>query len=454
MNYDALVIGAGQAGVPLAVKLAGEGQKVALAEGAEIGGSCVNFGCTPSKTIIASARAAYLARRSEDFGVITGEVKIDFAKVTARWQKVVADSRQSNTDQLDKAGVTILHDYAQFVDAHHLKIGTETVKAERIYIDTGSRPHPPQIPGLDKVRFLDYKTFLDLKELPRDLIIIGGGYIGCEYAQAFRRFGSNVTLLEQGDQILEHEDSDIADEAHQLMEMDGVRVVLQVKITKVSQTGKQIKLNIDHHGTTEVITGTHLLVVTGRTPNSDQLGLDKAGVKTDDHGYIQTDDYLQTSVPHIWAMGDVNGRGAFTHTAYNDYEIVWDHFKGGKRKVTDRLEIYGVYIDPPVGRVGLTESEVRKSGQKALIATMPLSDVSRAIERDETQGLVKVLVDARSKQFLGAAMIGIEGDELIHIIADLMYAKAPYTVVQNAVHAHPTVAELLPSLMQKLHPLD
>lgn len=454
MKYDALVIGAGQAGIPLAVALAGDGQKVALAEGAEIGGSCVNFGCTPSKTIIAGARAAYLARRSADFGVITGEVKIDFAKVTERWHKVVADSRQSNTDSLKKAGVTILRDYARFEDPHRLKVGKESVEAERIYVNTGSRPHPPSIPGLDRVDALDYHTFLELKELPRHLVVIGGGYIGCEYAQAFRRFGSDVTLLEEGDQILAREDVDIAGAAHQAMEMEGVRIVLHVNITQVAQNGKQIRLNVDHHGTTEIIDATHLLVVTGRRPNSDQLGLDKAGVKTDEHGYIVTDEYLQTSVPHIWAMGDVNGKGAFTHTSYNDYEILWDHIKGGKRKVTDRIEIYGVYIDPPVGRVGLTENDVRKSGQKALIATMKMTDVSRAIERDETQGMIKVLVDAESKQFLGAAMVGIEGDELIHVFADLMYAKAPYTVVMNAVHAHPTVAELLPSLLHSLKPLE
>ncbi len=453
MKYDALVIGAGQAGIPLAVALAGDGQKVALAEGAEIGGSCVNFGCTPSKTIVASARAAYLARRSEDFGIITGEVKVDFARVIERWHKIVADSRQSSTDQLNQAGVALLRDYATFIDEHHLTVGKETVEADRIYLDTGSRPHSPRIPGLDTVNALNYKTFLDLKELPHHLIIIGGGYIGCEYAQAYRRFGSAVTVLEQGDQILSREDEDIADEIHEVMETDGVRVVLQVKITNIAQHGKQIRLSVDHHGTTEVVEGTHLLVATGRKPNSDQLGLDKIGVKIDNRGYIQTDEYLQTSVPHIWAMGDVNGRGAFTHTAHNDYEIVWDHYKGGKRKVTDRIEIYGVFIDPPLGRVGLTENDVRKSGQKALIATMPMSDVSRAVERDETKGFVKVLVDARSKQFLGAAMIGLNGDELIHIFADLMYARAPYTVVQNAVHAHPTVAELLPTLMHKLHPM-
>ena len=333
-------------------------------------------------------------------------------------------------------------------------VGGVAVEADRIYIDTGSRPHMPSIPGLDRVEALDYHTFLDLKELPRHLVIIGGGYIGCEYGQAFRRFGSAVTILEEGDQILSREDADVAGAVHQAMEMEGVRIVLHTNITQVSQSGKTIRVHVDHHGTTEVIDATHLLVVTGRTPNSDQLGLDKVGVKTDERGYIQTDEVLRTNVPHIWAMGDVNGRGAFTHTAYNDYEIVWDHFKGGTRKVTDRIEIYGVYVDPPVGRAGMTENDARQSGKKALIGTMKMADVSRAVERDETQGLIKVLVDAENQQFLGAAMVGIEGDELIHVIADLMYARAPYTVVRDAVHAHPTVAELLPTLLHSLKPLE
>ena len=454
MKYDAFIIGSGQAGNPLAGALARAGQTVALAEGAEIGGSCVNFGCTPSKTIVASARAAYLARRSEDFGVITGEVHVDFDKVLARERKIVEEFRHSDTEKLKHAGVTILRHYAHFEDPHHLRVGDELVEADKIYINTGCRPAFPPIPGLDTVGELDYHRLLGLKALPDHLLIIGGGYIGCEYAQTFRRFGCDVTMFEEGEQILSHEDGDIAGEAQKAMEAEGVRIIADTRVSKAERHGDRVHLTVDHHSATEIFEGSHLLVVTGHVPNSDQLGLDKAGVTTDPRGYIETDDHLRTHAPHIWALGDVNGKGAFTHTSYNDYQIVWDNLNGGSRKVTDRITIYAVFIDPPLGRVGMSEDEVRKSGRPALIGTMKMKNISRAIERDETQGMMKVLVDAETQVFLGAAMVGIEADELIHLFADLMYAKVPYTVLKNAVHSHPTVAELLPTLMENLRPLE
>jgi pyruvate/2-oxoglutarate dehydrogenase complex dihydrolipoamide dehydrogenase (E3) component len=455
MKYDAIIIGAGQAGFPLAGALTSRGWKVALAEVKQIGGTCINTGCSPTKTIIASARVAHVARRGADFGVQTGAIQIDFAKVMARADAIVERFRGGVEDWLTGIeNLTIYRHFATFEGPNTVRVGDDVIESERIYINTGARSFAPPIPGLDKVDYLDNTSILKLKALPEHLIVIGGGYIGLEYAQAFRRFGSEVTIIEMSQQIMGREDADIATSALQLMEAEGIRVLLKTKTTQVKPDAVGVQVTVEIDGETQEIVGSHLLVAVGRKPNSDQLGLEKAGVNVNERGYITVDDHLQTNVPGIWALGDVNGRGAFTHTSWNDHEIILDNFDGGKRKVSDRIPVYGVYVDPPLGRVGMSEQEVRASGRKALMGVKLMSHVSRALERDETHGLMKVLVDAESGLFLGAAIFGIGGDEIIHSIIDQMYAEVPYTVMKNAVHIHPTVSELLPTLLGELKPLE
>jgi len=455
MKYDAIIIGSGQAGFPLAGALTSRGWKVALAEGAQLGGTCINTGCSPTKTIIASARAAHIARRAADFGVQTGPISIDFDKVMSRKNAIIQRFRGGIESWLTGIdNLTIYHHFASFEGPDKVRVGDEVIESERIYINTGARSFSPPIPGLDSVDYLDNVSILELTTLPEHLVIIGGGYIGLEYAQAFRRFGSNVTIIELGHQLMGREDADIAEAALQIMESEGIRVLLNTKTSQVTKTDSGVSLSVESDGKAQEIIGSHLLMAVGRKPNSDRLGLEKAGVETDKRGYIIVNDHLQTNVPGIWALGDVNGRGAFTHTSWNDHEIVLDNLDGGNRKVSDRIPVYGVYVDPPLGRVGMSEQEVRASGHKALIGIKPMSHISRAQERDETQGLMKVLVDAESGLFLGAAIFGIGGDEIVHSIIDLMYAKVPYTVMKNAVHIHPTVSELLPTLLGELKPLE
>lgn len=455
MKYDAIIIGSGQAGFPLAGALTSRGWKVALAEGAQLGGTCINTGCSPTKTIIASARAAHIARRAADFGVQTGPISIDFDKVMSRKDAIIQRFRGGIENWLTGIeNLTIYHHFASFEGPNKVRVGDDVIESERIYINTGARSFSPPIPGLDSVDYLDNVSILELTTLPEHLVIIGGGYIGLEYAQAFRRFGSDVTIIELSHQLMGREDADIAEAALQIMESEGIRVLLNTKTSQVTKTGSGVSLSVESDGKVQEIIGSHLLMAVGRKPNSDRLGLDKAGVETDKRGYIIVNDHLQTNVPGIWVLGDVNGRGAFTHTSWNDHEIVLDNLDGGNRKVSDRIPVYGVYVDPPLGRVGMSEQEVRASGRKALIGVKPMSHISRAQERDETQGLMKVLVDAESGLFLGAAIFGIGGDEIVHSIIDLMYAKVPYTVMKNAVHIHPTVSELLPTLLGELKPLE
>ncbi len=455
MKYDAIIIGAGQAGFPLAGALTGRGWRVALVEAHQIGGTCINTGCSPTKTIIASARAAHMARRGADFGVQTGPIQIDFAKIMARADAIVERFRGGVEDWLTGIeNLTIYRHFATFEGPNKVRVGDEVIESERIYINTGARSFTPTIPGLDTIDYLDNTSILDLKALPEHLIVIGGGYIGLEYAHAFRRFGSEVTIIELSHQIMGREDADIAESALNLMRDEGIRVLLNTKTTLVQQTNSTIQLTVEVDGKTQDISGSHLLMAVGRKPNSDKLGLDKAGVEVDARGYIPVDDNLQSNVPGIWALGDVNGRGAFTHTSWNDHEIILDNLDGGNRNIAGRIPVYGVYVDPPLGRVGMSEQEIRASGRKALIGTKPMSHISRAIERDETHGLMKVLVDAESGLFLGASIFGIGGDEIVHSIIDLMYAKVPYTIMKNAVHIHPTVSELLPTLLGELKPLE
>ena len=455
MRYDAIIIGSGQAGVPLAGALAGRGWQVALVERGPLGGTCINTGCSPTKTIIASARAAHLARRGADFGVLTGPVSVDFARVMARKDEIVRRFRGGVEKRLqDKENVTIVRAEGRFEGPHRVRAGDHVLEAERIYINTGARAAAPPIPGLEEVPYLTNTTILDLTALPAHLVIIGGGYIGLEYAQAFRRFGSEVTIVERGPQIMGREDRDIAEEALKILGGEGIRVLLGAETQRVARRANGIEIAVWHDGASETIAGSHLLVAAGRRPNSDRLNLEAAGIATDAHGTITVDDHLQTNVPGVWALGDVNGRGAFTHTSYNDFEIVLDNLDGGTRALSNRIPTYAVYIDPPLGRVGMSERQVRESGRKALIGVKPMAHIARAIERDETAGFIKVLVDAETKLFLGAAVFGIGGDEIVHTITDQMAAQAPYTVMQNTVHIHPTVSELIPTLLGELKPLD
>ncbi len=452
MGYDAIIIGTGQAGFPLAGALTGKGWRVALAESSFFGGTCINYGCTPTKTIVASARAAYLARRGADFGVHTGPVRVDFARVMQRKDAIVERFRGGLVERLESTdNLAIYREQARFEGPHTVRVGDAVIEGERIYINTGARAFTPPIPGLESV---DNVGILRLTELPEHLLILGGGYIGLEFGQAFRRFGSDVTIIEAGPKLIRREDDDVAAGVLEILENEGVRVLLNATATRVTQDHGGVRMTVEQDGAEHTVSGSHLLVAIGRRPNSDTLALDRAGVETTERGYITVDNHLRTNVPHIFALGDVNGRGAFTHTSYNDYEIVLDNLNGGTRRLSDRHMTYALYIDPPLGRVGMTEEQVRADGRAALTATMPMSSVSRAIERDETQGFMKVLVDANTKQFLGASILGIGGDEIIHTITDLMYAHAPYTVMQNAVHIHPTVSELLPTLLNGLKPLE
>jgi len=454
MKYDAIIIGSGQAGFPLAGALTSRGWKVALAEGGTLGGTCINTGCSPTKTIIASARAAHVARRGADFGVLTGPITIDFATVMARKDKIVQQFQSGVEGWLTGIdNLTIYRHFASFEGPNQVRVGDQLIESERIYINTGARSIVPPIPGITDVPYLDNVSILQLEALPKHLVVVGGGYIGLEYAQAFRRFGSEVTIIEMGSQIMGREDADIVQAALGLMESEGVRVLLETKTIGVEKTSDGVRVMVETDGKSHLVEGSHLLLAVGRKPNSDKLGLDKAGIQTDERGYIGVDDHLQTNVPGVWALGDVNGRGAFTHTSWNDHEIALDNLDGGSRKLSDRITAYAVYVDPPLGRVGMSEQDARASGRKVLMGVKPMSHISRAMERDETTGLMKVLVDAESGQFLGAAIFGIGGDEIVHSIIDLMYAKAPYTVMKNAVHVHPTVSELLPTLLGELKPL-
>ena len=455
-RYDAIVIGTGQAGPSLAADLAGAGQQVAIVERHRFGGTCVNVGCTPTKALVASARAAYVARRAGDFGVVVaGAITVDMRRVKARQNAIVRKSNEGVERWLKGLeNCTVYEGHARFEDPHRVRVGEHELEAEQLFINVGARAYLPPMPGLDRVDYLTNSGMMNLNILPEHLIIIGGGYIGLEFAQMYRRFGSRVTLIEMGDRLIRREADDISDAVREILEGEGVDVRLKAECLSVDRRGNGVVASVSCDEGAPEVAGSHLLLAVGRRPNTDDLGLDAAGVEVGTRGHILVDDTLRTNVPGVWALGECNGRGAFTHTTYNDYEIVAANLlHNDPRRVTDRIECYGLYIDPPLGRVGMTEQQVRKSGRPALIATRRMTRVSRAVEKGETQGFMKVLVDAQTNQILGAAILGVGGDEVVASILNVMYAKAPYSVIQRAVHIHPTVSELIPTMLADLKPL-
>jgi pyruvate/2-oxoglutarate dehydrogenase complex dihydrolipoamide dehydrogenase (E3) component len=457
MQYDAVVIGAGQAGPSLAAKLAGSGWKVAIVERHLFGGTCVNTGCIPTKTLVASARAAWVARHAADYGVLVdGPVSVDMARVKARKDRVSGASRTSVEQWLKStANCTVYQGHARFLSDREIAVGDSRLSADKIFINVGARAAVPPIAGLHTVRYLNNSSVMDLDSLPEHLIVVGGSYVGLEFAQMYSRFGSRVTVIEKGQRLLAREDSDVSEAIAAIVADEGIDVRLNAKCIAVDRAGDGVAVRADCERGDPEVRGSHVLLALGRQPNTDDLGLENTGIVRDDRGHIQVDDELQTTVPGIWALGECNGRGAFTHTSYNDYEIVAANLlDGDRRRVSDRINAYALYIDPPLGRVGLTEAEVLKAGKPALIGKRPMTKVGRAVEKGETKGFMKIVVDAESKQILGGAILGTEGDEAVHCILDTMYAKAPYTTLQRAMHIHPTVSELIPTVLGELKPLE
>jgi pyruvate/2-oxoglutarate dehydrogenase complex dihydrolipoamide dehydrogenase (E3) component len=451
-SYDALVIGAGQAGGPLAGALAKSGRRTALVERTHVGGTCVNEGCTPTKTMVASARVAYLARRAADYGVRTGPVSVDLARVRQRKRAIVESFRKGSEGGLARAGVELIMGEARFTGPHTVEVrrndgGEVAVTAPWVFVNTGTRPARPPLPGLDGVPALDSTTIMELDEVPEHLLVLGGGYVGLEFAQMFRRFGSRVTVVQRGKQLLEREDEDIAAALTALLREDGLEVLLDTEAVRVAQAGGRVELTVRTPEGERTLSGSHLLLAAGRVPNTDRLNLTAAGVATDKHGYIVVNERLETNVPGLWAVGDVKGGPAFTHISYDDFRVLRTNLvQGGSATTAGRLVPYTVFTDPQLGRVGLSEAEARREGRNVRVARMPMSHVARALEVDEPRGLMKAVVDADSGQILGFAVLGIEGGELMAVVEMAMMGRLPYTVLRDAVFAHPTLAESLNNL--------
>lgn len=457
-KFDAIIIGTGQAGPSLSARLAGEGMKVAVLERKLFHGTCVNTGCVPTKTLVASARAAYMVRRAADFGVmIDGPVKVDMKKVKDRKDDIVGRTNHEVPEWMQKIDkLTVFKGHARFAGPHTVSIGDETLESDKIFINVGGRAFvPPNMSGIDEVEYLTNSSMMDIDFIPEHLIIIGGSYIGLEFAQMYRRFGSEVTIVEMGPRLIQRDDEDVSEAIKEILENEGVNFRLNAECISLKKQGDKVAVGVDCKEGPPGVIGSHVLLAIGRVPNTHDLGLDKAGIETDKRGYVVVDDQLRTNVEGVWALGDCHGKGAFTHTSYNDFEIVAANLlDDDPRKLSDRILCYGLYVDPPLGRAGMTEAQVRESGKKALIGKMPMSRISRAKEKGETQGFMKILIDAETKLILGAAILGIGGDEVIHSILDVMYAKKPYTLIQRAVHIHPTVSELIPTMLASLKPLE
>ena len=456
-KFDAIIIGTGQAGPSLAQRMTGAGMKTAIIERKLFGGTCVNVGCIPTKALVASARAAHMARRGGDFGVtVGGPISVDMAAVKARKDGIVKQSNDGVTNWLkNMANLTVYEGHGRFESANSVRVNSDLLEAEQIILNVGGRAVVPDMPGVANVDILTNSNIMDVDFLPEHLVIIGGSYIGLEFAQMYRRFGAKVTVVQRGARLIEREDEEVSAAVKDILEAEGIDIRLDANCVGLASHEGGVAVTASCEPGDEVIAGSHVLLAVGRKPNTDDLGLAAAGVETDARGYVVVDDALQTNVPGIWAIGDVNGRGAFTHTSYNDYEILAANmFDDDPRRVSDRIMTYGLFIDPPLGRVGLTEAQVRKTGRPALVGKMMMARVGRARERSETQGFMKILIDAETKRILGAAILGIGGDEIIHSLLDVMYADAPYTVIQRAMHIHPTVTELIPTMLGDLKPLE
>ena len=454
-RFDAIIVGAGQAGPSLATRLAKAGRKVALVERHLLGGTCVNTGCTPTKALVASAHAAHLARRGADFGVKTGQVTVDWSIVKARMDAIVSKSRSGLEKWLASTpNCSVIRGQAKFTGPHTMSVSEEDYEAGQIFLNVGARPTIPKMPGVDIVPFLTSTSILALDQLPEHLVVVGGGYVGLEFAQIFRRFGCRVTIVEKGARLAGHEDEDASGVIQEIFAAEGIDVRLNANCIHLERRDGGVSVGLECDLGAPHVDGSHVLLAVGRVPNTNDLNLAAAGIDVDEHGFIHVDEGLQTRVPGVYALGDCNGHGAFTHTSYNDYEIVADNLlSGAKRKVSDRIPAFAIYIDPPLARVGMLETEVRKSGKPALMAVRAMTRVSRAIEKSETAGFIKVLVEAESKQILGATVFGVGGDEAIHCVLTAMYARQPASLLTHSVHIHPTVAELIPTTFGDLKPL-
>jgi pyruvate/2-oxoglutarate dehydrogenase complex dihydrolipoamide dehydrogenase (E3) component len=456
-KFDAIIIGTGQAGPSLSARLAVAEMKVAVIERKLFGGTCVNTGCIATKTMVASARAAHMARRAANFGVmIDGTVTVNMKKVKERKDDVAGRSNHEIPDWMKKiSNLTVFKGHARFKDPRTVSIGDEVLEADKVFINVGARAFIPAMPGLDRVDYLTNSSMMQVDYLPEHLIIIGGSYIGLEFGQMYRRFGSQVTIVEMGQRLIARDDEDVSETVKEILENEGISIRLNAECIAVEKDKDKVRVKLDCDKGDKAVTGSHLLLAVGRIPNTDDLGLEKAGVDMNERGYIRVDDQLRTNVPGIWALGDCNGKGAFTHTSYNDFEIVAANLlDDDPRRTSDRIICYALYIDPPLGRAGMTEAQVRQSGRRVLIGKRPMTNIGRAVEKGETQGFMKILVDADSKEILGAAILGVGGDEAIHSILDIMYTKQPYTVIQRAMHIHPTVSELIPTMLGDLKPLQ
>jgi pyruvate/2-oxoglutarate dehydrogenase complex dihydrolipoamide dehydrogenase (E3) component len=456
-RFDAIVIGTGQSGPFLAERMAAAGRRVAIIERGRFGGTCVNTGCIPTKTLVASAYAAQIARRAMEFGVqLGGPICTDMKRVKARKDEITARSRSALESSLKNTpNCMVYQGHARFESPTEVRVGEELLAAAQIFINVGARAAIPSMPGVADTPYMTNSTLLDVDILPRHLVIVGGGYVGLEFGQVFRRFGSEVTIIDRGARLIDHEDEDVSTAVQAILEHEGIQVRLNATCIQLLKHGDQVAARVDCTEGAVEVSGSHLLLAMGRTPNTDDLGLERAGVERDAHGYIVVDNQLRTNVAGIWALGDCNGRGGFTHTSYNDFKVVAANLLDQQmHSVTERIRAYNLYIDPPLGRCGMTERDARASGRRVLIGRRLMTNVARAIEKGETQGFMKVLVDADSKEFLGASILGTGGDEAIHCVLDLMYARAPYTVMQWAMHIHPTLSELIPTMLDQLRPLD
>lgn len=456
MRYDAIIIGSGQAGNPLSNALAERGWTVALIEKSHLGGTCINTGCTPTKTMIASAQIAYYARNATRWGITTGDVSVDLPAIVSRKTAIVESFRAGIEQGVAKhPEVHLYRGAARLLSSRTVEIDNDVIESERIFINSGTRPAPPQLTGLDAVGYLTNESMMELREVPDHLLVLGGGYIGLEFGQMFRRFGSRVTVIHRADQLLPHEDVDVTTELQKALEAEGIEFRLKSNTTEVERKQGQIRLTLTSGNQTVTISGTHLLAATGRRPNTDDLSLEKAGVEIDSRGYIKVNERLETTVPGIWALGDVKGGPAFTHISYNDYQIVYANLVESKNMTTENRYVpYSLFTDPQLGRVGMTEKEARATGRRLKIGSYPMSHVARAIERSETAGFMKIIVDAASDKILGAAILGAEGGELVQLLGTLMLAGAPYTILKGAVFIHPTLAEGFFGLMETVREVN